>query len=173
MLSDINFPDRKDLGRPSYRDKIIESAKSIDLDKVDYSNVDDFNPQSKIVEKQRVYFWIRIYLNDEVDIDPNTDVTITYKPEGESLVSKFICYAKKGLDKDVEQNVVNYNPEDDKRILCLMVDSERINKFSDDIPFLRSLFRISMWYQPEIIRLSDFKISDSSNREFEFYDIDF
>ncbi len=167
------FPDRKELvKRRSYRDSIIESAKSIDLEKIDYSNV-DFNPQNKIVEQQKVYFWIRIYLKEEIDIQPNTDVTITYLSSEESLVAKFICYAKKGHEKDLEQNVVNYNTEDDKRILCLMVDSDRIDRNSDDIPFLRTLFRISRWYQPQILRLSELRITDTSDREFEFYDIDF
>lgn len=167
------FPDRKDLSnKRSYRDSIIEQAKSINVDNIDYSSA-DFNPQSKVIEKQRIYFWIRIYLKDDLDIEPNTDVTITYKPTNEYLVTKFICYAKKGLEKDADQNVVNYNPEDDKRILCLMVDSDRINKESDDIPFIRTLFRISRWYEPQILRLSELKITDVEGREFEFYDIDF
>lgn len=167
------FPDRKELAkRRSYRDSIIETAKNIDVDKIDYSNV-DFDPQNKIVEQQKVYFWIRIYLKEELDIQPNTDVTITYLPSEESLVAKFICYAKKGHEKDMAQNVVNYNPEDDKRILCLMVDADRIDKYSNDIPFIRSLFRVSRYYQPQILRLSELKITDSESREFEFYEIDF
>lgn len=174
MLDTENvFPDRKELAkRRSYRDSIIEQAKSIDVEKIDYNNV-DFGPQNKVVEEQKVYFWIRIYLKDEIEISPNTDVTFTYLPDNESLVAKFICYAKKGHEKDKQQDVVNYNPEDDKRILCLMVDADRIDKKSEDIPFIRTLFRISRWYTPQILRLSEFKITDSSEREFEFYDIDF
>lgn len=174
MLDTENvFPDRKELAkRRNYRDSIIEQAKSIDVEKIDYNNV-DFGPQNKVVEEQKVYFWIRIYLKDEIEISPNTDVTFTYLPDNESLVAKFICYAKKGHEKDKQQDVVNYNPEDDKRILCLMVDADRIDKKSEDIPFIRTLFRISRWYTPQILRLSEFKITDTSEREFEFYDIDF
>jgi hypothetical protein len=174
MLDTNNvFPDRKDLvQRRSYRDNIIESAKSIDVEKIDYTNI-DFNPQNQIIEQQKVYFWIRIYLKDELDIEPNTDITLTYTPENESLQTKFICYAKKGHEKNAQENVVNYNPEDDKRILCLMVDADRIDKHSDDIPFIRTLFKISRWYQPQILRLSEIKITDSNERDFEFYDIDF
>lgn len=173
MLDTDNvFPDRKELAkRRSYRDNIIEQAKSIDVEKVDYKNV-DFGPQNKVIEEQKVYFWIRIYLKEEVDVQPNTDITITYQPSEESLVAKFICYAKKGHEKDKQHLVVNYNTEDDKRILCLMVDADRINKKSEDIPFIRSLFKISRYYQPQILRLSEFKITDTEDREFEFYDID-
>ena len=173
MLDTENvFPDRKELSkRRSYRDNIIEQAKSIDVENVDYKNV-DFGPRNQVIEEQKVYFWIRIYLKEEVDVQPNTDITITYQPSEESLVSKFICYAKKCHEKDKQQDVVNYNPEDDKRILCLMVDADRINKKSEDIPFIRSLFKISRYYQPQILRLSEFKITDTEDREFEFYDID-
>lgn len=174
MLDTDNvFPDRKDLAkRRSYRDSIIEQAKSIDVEKIDYNNV-DFGPQNKVVEEQKVYFWIRVYLKEDTEIEPGTDMTIYYTPSEESLVAKFICYAKKGHEKDKQQDVVNYNPEDDKRILCLMVDADRIDKKSEDIPFIRTLFRISRYYQPQILRLSEFRITDSSEREFEFYDIDF
>ena len=174
MLDTDNvFPDRKDLAkRRSYRDSIIETAKNIDVEKIDYNNV-DFVPQNKVVEEQKVYFWIRVYLKEDTEIEPGTDITIAYTPSEESLVAKFICYAKKGHEKDKQQDVVNYNPEDDKRILCLMVDADRIDKKSEDIPFIRTLFRISRWYQPQILRLSEFKITDSSEIELEFYDIDF
>lgn len=173
MLDTDNvFPDRKELAKRSYRDSIIESAKSIDVEKIDYKNV-DFGPQNKVVEEQKVYFWIRVYLKEDTEIEPGTDITITYTPNEESLVAKFICYAKKGHEKDKQQDVVNYNSEDDKRILCLMVDADRIDKKSEDIPFIRTLFRISRWYQPQILRLSEFKITDSSEIELEFYDIDF
>lgn len=173
LNSDNVFPDRKELAkRRSYRDNIIEQAKSIDVEKIDYNGV-IFDPQNQIIEEQKVYFWIRIYLKEETDVEPNTDITISYLPTEESLVAKFICYAKKGHEKDRQQDVVNYNPEDDKRILCLMVDADRIDKKSEDIPFIRSLFKISRYYQPQILRLSEFKITDTEDREFEFYEIDF
>jgi len=173
LNSDNVFPDRKELAkRRSYRDNIIEQAKSIDVEKIDYNGA-IFAPQNQIIEEQKVYFWIRVYLKEEMDVQPNTDITITYQPTEEFLVAKFICYAKKGHEKDRQQDVVNYNPEDDKRILCLMVDAERIDKKSEDIPFIRSLFKISRWYSPQILRLSEFKITDTTDREFEFYEIDF
>jgi hypothetical protein len=166
-----SFPDRKEIQK-NYTDSLIEQAKSIDLDKVDYSNV-DFKPRNKIVESQKVYFWIRVYLNEEVDIKPDTNVNVKYVVSGETLETKFICYAKKGADKNMDENVINYNPEDDRRILCLMIDSERIDKNSDDIPFIRTLFRIGKYYEAQILRNSDLSITDSSGNKLDFYDIDF
>jgi hypothetical protein len=73
----------------------------------------------------------------------------------------------------MDENVINYNPEDDRRILCLMIDSERIDKNSDDIPFIRTLFRIGKYYEAQILRNSDLSITDSSGNKLEFFDIDF
>jgi hypothetical protein len=166
------FPNRSQLVKSSYLNNIIEQVKSVDLEKVDYGNV-DFKPRSEITEKQKVYFWIRVYLNNEIDISVNTDVTIKYCESGELLVTKFICYAKQGLNKNMDENVINYNPDDDKKILCLMIDSDRIDSDSDDIPFLRTLFRISKYFTPQILRNSDLLISDSNSNKLDFYDIDF
>jgi len=166
-----SFPDRKEIQK-NYTDSLIEQAKSIDLDKVDYSGV-EFKPRSEITESQKVYFWVRVYLNDEINIKPDTVVNISYVESGEKLETKFICYAKKGADKNMDENVINYNPEDDRRILCLMIDSERIDKNSDDIPFIRTLFRIGKYYEAQILRNSDLSITDSSGNKLDFFDIDF
>lgn len=170
-FSDNFFADRKELVKQSYKENIVEQIKSIDLEKVDYSNV-DFKPRNQIVEKQKIYFWIRIYLHEEIQIQPNTDVTIKYLVSGESITTKFICYAKQGVQKNMDENVINYNPEEDKRILCLMVDSERIDANSNDIPFIRCLFKISRWYSPQILKLSELEIS-FENKPIDYYDIDF
>lgn len=170
-FSDNFFADRKELIKQSYKENLVEQIKSIDLEKVDYSNV-DFKPRNQIVEKQKVYFWIRVYLHNELNIDPNTDINIKYLVSGETLVAKFICYAKQGTEKNMNENVINYNPEDDKRVLCLMIDSDRIDRNSEDIPFIRSLFRVSRWYSPQILKLSELEIS-FNNSVIEYFDIDF
>jgi hypothetical protein len=41
------FPDRKEI-QQNYVNSLVEQAKSIDLDKVDYSGV-DFKPRNEIV----------------------------------------------------------------------------------------------------------------------------
>lgn len=168
------FLDRKEIQKNygGYVDGLTEQVKSIDLDKVNYSNV-EFKPRNQIIEAQKVYFWIRVYLNEEVHIKPDTVVAITYGESGEKLETKFICYAKKGADKNMDENVINYNPEDNMKVLCLMIDSERIDKNSDDIPFIRTLFRIGKYYQPQILRTNDLLITSSDGMRLEFFDIDF
>ena len=164
------FPDRNEI-KKSYVDDIVEQAKLLDLEKIEYSNV-DFKPRNQIVEKQKVYFWIRVYLHEEVNIEPNTDVTIKYLPSGETLTTKFICYAKKGTEKNQAENVINFNPEEDTKIWCLMVDADKIDNHSQDIPFIRTLFRISRWYSPQILRLAELEISFNDTPIY-YYDIDF
>ena len=171
-VTSTEFPSRGQIQK-NYQDTIIEQAQKINLDKVDFSNEEQFKPRQQVIEKQKIYFWIRVYLHDEIEIEPNTDVFLTYTLSGEKLETKFICYAKKGLDKDRDPNIINYNPDDDRKVICLMVDTGRIDKHSQDIPFIRTLFRTSRHYQPQILKLSEISITDSSGREFDYFDIDF
>ena len=92
---------------------IYESLKNqlgtIDLDKIEFSD-NDSSPSSKVVEQQKVYFWIRLYLRDECkELESGDDIAIKYVPKNENISVKFVYYAKKGLDKDNGDNVVNYN----------------------------------------------------------------
>lgn len=176
-MSGINaphFPDRRDVisNRKTYFDSLIEQAKSIDVDKTDWSN-SDFKPRSEIVEKQKVYFWIRLYTSEESNLTPDQDVTIEYRLSGEVLTTRFICFAKKGLEKDLNHLVVNYNSEDDNKILCLMIDADKINKDSEDIPLIRTLFKVGRYFSPQILRKGDLIVRDSQGNEIEYFDIDF
>lgn len=166
------FPDRSELTKMTYRDTLIEQVKNLDTEKVTFTE-GDFKPRTEIKEQQKVYFWIRVYLNQETQIEPNTPIYLTYNESGEKLETTFICYAKKGIQKDIDETIINYNPEDDQKVLCLMIDSDRINKKSEDIPFIRTLFRIGRFYQPQILRHSDLTVTDSENQTLEYYDIDF
>lgn len=165
-----HFPDRKEI-KKTYIDSIVEQAKSLNLDDIDYSQT-DFKPRNQIVEEQKVYFWVRVYLHEEVKIEQNTDVNIKYVESGEVLTAKFICFAKKGAERNQVENVINFNPEEDPKIWCLMIDANRIDKDSDDIPFIRTLFRISRWYSPQILRLNDLEVS-FNDQIVSYYDIDF
>jgi hypothetical protein len=176
-MDDVIFPDRKDLKKKLEQDKVLyddisEQVKKLDTDKIDFSK-EDFVPKSDISQKQKVYFWIRIYLKEEVDVEPNTDVTIFWKPSGEKLETKFICYAKRGLEKNLDEQVTNYNPEDDKKVLCLMVDEERINFNNGDIPFLKTLFKLGRYHQRQIWKREDMVVLDSKEVELLWFDIDF
>lgn len=171
------FPDRKNIKKVNmgYRDSIIEDIKSIDVDKVNFNNNGGFKPRTKIVESQKIYFWIRVYLSEEDRILlPNDGISIKYVESGEVLEAKFICYAKSNLNKDHDPDVVSYNPEEDKKVLCLMVDSERIDKNSDDIPFIRTLFKIGRYYEYQVVKREDLElIVDKSGQKLEYFDIDF
>ena len=170
------FPDRKELSSKlhtsTYYNNIVEQAKNIDIDTIDFSNA-NFRPRSEIVEKQKTYFWIRVYLKEEIDLSPDQDVTIEHVFLGEKLTTRFVCFAKKGLDRDAEDQVVNYNAEDDKRILCLMIDSDKINIDCDDIPFIKTLFKVGKWWQPQVMRRDELIFKDSNGNIIDWYDVNF
>lgn len=178
---DNPFPSRKEILEsrsniklPSYQQSIVDEIKSIDVDKVDFTN-GDFKPRTKIVEKQRVFIWIRLYLKEEnTDIKPNDEVKIRYIHTGEELETTFICYSKRGLDKDSDGNIVNYNTEDDKKVLCLMVDSDRIGPNSDDIPFIRTLFKGGKYYEFQLLKRDELQfINTSNNQLLDYFDFSF
>jgi hypothetical protein len=171
------FPDRKDLkqilqNEKVFYDDILEQAKKIELDKVNFEN-EDFKVRSEITQKQKVYLWIRVYLKKEIEIEPNTDVFLNYLPDTEKLESKFICYAKKGLDKDHQDEVVNYIDEDDKKVLCLMIDEERININNSDINFLKTLFRLGRHFEAVVYNRRDLQLTTPNGDVLDYFDIDF
>lgn len=168
---DNPFVDRKELVNKTYRDSLVEQLKDLDISKSNFENM-DFKPRSEIKEKQKTYFWIRVYLHDEIEITPDTEVTITYTGSGEKLETKFVCFGKKGHNNNLHDDVINYDPEDDRKCLCLMIDSDRINKESEDIPFIRTLFRIGRYYSPQILRHSELMLS-KGDVVLNYYDIDF
>lgn len=172
-----NFPSRKNIIETvnnNYQNSIIDAIKQYDIDKVDFKN-SNYDTVSEISEKQKTYFWIRVYLKEEDNIlNPNDDISIKYNISGEELECKFICYNKKGLDKDNNNQVTNYSGEDDKKVLCLMVDSDRINGNSSDIPFIRSLFKIGRYYEYQLMRRDDLNFIDKkSGSLLEYFDADF
>lgn len=176
-FDDTSFPDRKELRkkqqeRKVFYDDIVEQAKKVELDKINFEK-ETFVPRSEVKQKQRVFFWIRVYLKEEMELKENTNIYINWKPTSEKLETKFICYAKKGLDKDLEDQVTNYNAEDDKKVLCLMVDEERINLNNIDIPFIKTLFKIGRYYQKQIWKRDEMSILDDNNLELPWFDIDF
>lgn len=155
----------------NYLEKIVEEIKNIETDSLSDEKQD---VKVDIVEEQKTYYWIRVFLKDE---DPNIeigdDIKFTYEPSGESLTTKFICYNKKGLDKDIVDQIKNYNPEDDKKTLCLMVDENQVNS-SQDIPFIRTLFGFSKYYQEQVYRRSDLVLSvENKNIILDYFDITF
>lgn len=162
----------KDVIKPKHYDSIVEKIKQIDTNNLP-DDVDN-TPSSKVIDEQKVYFWIRLYLKEEdPNINPGDDIVIKWKPSGEELITKFIAYGKKGLDKDHEDEVTQYVNEDDKRILSLMIDTKMVN-FNDEIPFIRTLFKTGYHYEYQLLKRNELLfINQKNNIELDYYDCDF
>jgi hypothetical protein len=172
-IDQVDFPERKSISRSdSHLESVVEQVKKIDLDKSNFEN-DDFQPHTKIIQKQKVYFWIRVFIKDEIEIQPETKINIVYLDGTESVETHFMYYGKKGLERDKDGQIVNFNPEDDKKILCLLLDAERINVNNSDIPHMKTLFTLGKYYQPQYIKKFDYKFLLDDSSEIEFYDIEF
>jgi hypothetical protein len=153
-------------------DNLVEQIRTIDTGVVkDWdSNID---PGMKVVEEQKVYIWIRLYLKEESNVQIGDDIFMTYKPSGEKLSTIFVCYGKTDLGKDHEDEMVNYNPEDDKKVLCLMVNQDTINR-GIGIPFIKTLFKTSIHYQEQLMKRSDLLFINSRNGEtLDYFDCDY
>jgi hypothetical protein len=162
----------ENLSSNSYIEQIIDQIKDIDTTELS----DDVNNEAilTVIEEQKIYFWIRLYLKEE---DPNVqigdDIIIRWTTSGEELLTKFAAWGKKGLERDHQDEVVNYNPEDDKKILCLMIDTKMVN-FNDDIPFIRTLFKTGNHYEYQLVKRSDLLFVNSRNDiVLDYFDVDF
>lgn len=153
-------------------DMIMEQVKDIDTAKL--SDEVQGGVVAKVTEEQKVYIWIRLFLRQEnTKILAGDDVSITWTPSGEKLKTKFICYGKEGLSKDHSGEVASYNPEDDTKILCLMVDVKDIN-LNDSIPFIRTLFKEGIHYEYQLVRRDELTFTVARIGEnLEYYDCNF
>lgn len=171
------------LVKTDYREQLLESIRKIDTegltDEIDEVSI------SKVIEEQKVYFWIRLYLKEEdLNLEIGDDIVITYDPLAslgkelvsnykEELVTKFVCYGKKGLDRDHNDELINYSNEDDNKILCLMID-ERIVNFGEGIPFIRTLFKTGRHYEYQLVRRDELLFINKRNGIIlDYYDCDF
>jgi hypothetical protein len=156
----------------SIYDQIVDQIKSIDS--TNLSDEVDQNPSTTEIEKQKVYIWIRLYLKSEVeDLQEGDDFLINWSLSGETLSTKFICFGKKHSFKDSDgENEISMATDDDPLCLCLMVDEEIIKK-SEDIPFIRSLFKISDHYQEQVYHRDELTFTNtrtSQKVEYTFCD---
>lgn len=158
--------------KSDYRQQLLEAIKSLDTEGL--SDEIEIVSTSKVVEDQKIYFWIRLYLTEEdSNIQIGDDISITFNPSGEELITKFICYGKSGLQRDHNDQVINYNPEDDKKVLCLMVDEKEVN-YSEDIPFIRTLFKTGRHYEYQLVRRDELIFINKRNGFIlDYYDCDF
>jgi hypothetical protein len=146
------------------------------LKDLDTSNLsDDISKDPEVeITPEKVYFWTRVYMKEE---NPNISIgdiiTIKYLPSGEELKTQFITYGKNGLERNHEDELVNFNPEDDKKVLCLMVDEKDINE-SERIPFIRTLFRLGHHYEYNVMRRDELIFTNDKNGiMIDWFDCDF
>ena len=152
-------------------DNLVEQIKVIDTEEVkDWNKNTD--PAMKILEEQKVYIWIRLYLKEESDVEIGDDIFMTYTPSGEKLETKFICFGKEGMEKD-NDGLVNWNSEENKKVLCLMVNQDKINK-GTDIPFIRTLFKTGIHYEYQLVRRDELLFINSRTGEtLDYFDCDY
>lgn len=155
-------------------DNLIEKIKTIDTDSVkEWASTN--NPVTNLVEKQRIYIWIRLYLKEECqDLQIGDDFKITYTPSGEYLDCKFICFDKTSLTKEHDslEKVANFNPEDDKKVLCLMLDEDDLK--NDSVSFIRTLFKNTRYYQEQVYKRSELTFVNKRNGiNLEYFDCAF
>ena len=60
-----------------YLSNIVEQSKNLNLNDIDFKNSQYDIIKTKI-EKEKIYFWIRVYLHEEMGIKPDTNITIKY-----------------------------------------------------------------------------------------------
>lgn len=157
---------------PSLYEQLYEQVKNIDT--TDLSDDVPVGSSTTIIEEQKIYFWTRLYLRDEnPNIEIGDTIKIVYTNSGEELETKFVCFEKKGLGKDQKTDVTSYNTEDDKKVLCLMIDSKEVN-YSDKIPFIRTLFKTGYHYEYQLVRRDELLfVHGDSNIILDYYDVDF
>jgi hypothetical protein len=134
-------------------DKIIEEIKKIDDETLNNMvDVDEYYYDIKVdvVERQRLYIWVRLFLKkDDIDIIEGDTIELTYLPNQESITVTFSTWERMGYTKDMGYYVTNVQ-DIDKSILILMVDVDLFN--DDSIPFIRSLFRESRYFDYVMVK---------------------
>ncbi|CAG7580259.1 MAG: hypothetical protein SLAVMIC_00326 [uncultured marine phage] len=172
----MQFPSRDEL--QDKKNSRIEELKKRGLlvdEPTKYIDDDGFDRsvETQVTEESKSFSWSRIYLSEEYDLESGDTITITYTPTGESLDVTFATYDKKGLNKDQEGKiVVDYTPEDDKKVICLMIDTNQVNA-DITIPFIRTLFKSSKWYQHQMLKRTDLKFEcKEKNIQLDYYSAD-
>lgn len=190
----MNFPNRSELNKNKKlnmdnNNNIIDT--NIDITDTNYRNIllgqlnnslnninssqwkDEPNVKIREIEKQKEFFWIRVYLKDDDTVLKVGDIiSISYRPTNEKMDMIFGGYEKEGLNKNHNDQVINYVSESDRSILICLVDLNRVNKDSEDIPTIRTFFRNSRHYAEDIFYKNDIVIS-TKDKEYEYRSIDF
>lgn len=152
----------------SHYDMIKDQIDSMDFTNTQFSD----NPNMKVdeVQKGTEHIWTRIYLREEVEIDPKDIIEVKYLPNNTSMQMSFICFGKPITSKNSAEGIANYNPEDDRKVLCVMVESSvlKANKTPNNF------FRANPFTSDVLIRIADMEIYNvTKGVKLDYYDIDF
>lgn len=163
-----------DITTIGYLEDLVEQVKTLDTTELSDEISKEEQEIKQVVEEQKVYFWIRLYLKEEdSNLVIGDDISIKWTPTGEELKTKFICFGKTGLQKDYDEEIVNYNSEDDKKVLCLMVDEGQVN-YNEDIPFVRTLFKVGRHFEYQLVKRSELLfVNDRNGMVLDYFDCDF
>lgn len=128
--------------------------------------------QREVLEEQKQYHWIRLYMNDELEIDPMAKVKMVYVPTSEEFELVFTSYNKKKSEQDKGPSLVEYVAEDDKKVLSLLYNLDDVEN-SEKYPKITTLFTRSKNFEFNLLRRDDlvFKLQDGT--EIAYYDIEF
>jgi hypothetical protein len=150
---------------------VQEQLKDLDTDDLSDEVSDEIITD---ITPEVVYFWTRLYLKEE---NPNVEigdwVNITYTPSGEKLKCQFFAYGKTGLERDHDDELINFNSEDDKKVLCLMVEEKIVNE-SEDIQFIRTLFKLGRHYEYQLVKRDELQfVVERNGVLLDYFDSDF
>ena len=164
----------------------MQNKESI-YDKIEYNDLHEvimdgikFNIQTRILENEQQHFWTRLYLKEEIDLPQGCIVEYSYAPTGEKIEMVFTNYDKKNQTDKHFEDLIEYVKEDDKKVLCLLVDMKEINT-RQDIPTLRRMFKHSIYFEQMFLRIVDLPFTIITTNEegtevrinLEYYDVEY
>lgn len=162
--------------KEEYKEELLEKLTEAVKENEDFEDSEE-GLSTEITDEQKTYFWIRLFIKDEdeSDVEVGDDITIEYKPSGEKMVTKFISFSKKGLDKDSDKEIdINeYQVEEDKKVMILMVDEKVVNH-NKGIPFIRTLFKQGNHYEYQLLKRTELTFTDNRSGDvLDYYECSF
>jgi hypothetical protein len=152
-IQEIMQKEENMINTTSLYESIVNMIKGIDDKTLSSIEKEGDAVSVKETEKTMTYFWIRIFLKEECGvITPGDLVDVTYQDEKLEVI--FSSYGRENTrsSSEIDDEVTEYVHEEDKKCLIFLVDEDKIRKDSEDIPFIRTLFRSSPWFELQVYR---------------------
>lgn len=177
-----SFPNRKEILKDKLKkdddsniyEDLIDKVKSLNIDDVDFSESKNRRLSTDVIEKQKEYLWLRVYLKEDMEINVGDLYTLNYIPVNETLNLTFISYGKDSsvinVDNLISDNVIsNYDSSENKKRLIFMVDKDELTLKINT----RKLFKNTIYYEDILLKRADLKLRDIELRDIEYVDMDF